>query len=453
MAAILGGRTERAGKFYFSVPASTVDVSRTSKRKGVEESLGSPVSSMYTPKDCLEEEIKKYIEDIHKKRQKHGNGYYSSVARATGEGSNESPLIHSFERQPINEYETEVNRLPSHAFEPALISNTNWCRTLHNQVAPHATVSADEAAPLETPHDSRTTLKDTLDVSDRKRHFMYTPDDCMKEKMKNYIEDVYKLFDESRSEENCWLHPSPPPARKNGRPMGTINRTFVWADSSGKHKVRVNIGIIALIVEHHLTEEQKQGYVNKSWHLSHLCGNWTCCNWRHMTVESGRTNISRNQCFPKAGHCPHDPPCMKGRKRRLPITLAISNQIRTALESIRDCPRHHYTTSVARFDCGLCGRYACLFLFGDHRICHSLTSISKSQHAVEELELCCKERDGILLAIDYLKQIIADLTREKEASDAVILQRAVAQRKLDQSTFRSQKQSFPHGRMLCVLLN
>lgn len=184
-----------------------------------------------------------------------------------------------------------------------------------------------------------------------------------------------------------------------------------------------------------------EGYVNKSWHLSHLCSNWTCCNWRHMTVESGRINRSRNQCFRNATQCPHNPQCMKDRKRRLLITPVISNQIRRAMESTRKATGspagcRHSTTPLS-YGCGICGNdVSCL---GNQMICLSLTSIYKGQTALEKLELLVQPSDQVLEAIAHLRRIIRDLIREKDATDAVILQRSVTQRRVNRSAYWSQK--------------
>lgn len=301
----------------------------------------------------------------------------------------------------------------------------------------------------------RTARKDTLNVSSRKRYFVYTPDGGLKEKMKQEVHDVYELFDLC-NEDDCWLHPSPPLARSNGRPPGTIQCYFVWKGWAGNNRLNVNFGIVALIIEHQLTEEQKEGYVNKSWHLSHLCGNWTCCNWRHMTVESGRINNSRNQCFRDATQCSHDPQCMKDRKRRLLITHAISNQIRSAMENTRNAARptagcRYSTTTPSLNGCGICGKH--VLCLGNQTICPSLTSISKSQAALEKLELFIQPSDEILKAVAYLEQIIKDLIREKEATDAVILQRSIAQCEKDPSAYWSQKQFSSYGQMLGFLLD
>ena len=315
-------------------------------------------------------------------------------------------------------------------------------------------VSADEAVLSKVTKETRTARRDTLPVSNRKRSFIYTPDDGTKEKMRQVVHDVNKLFNLC-SEDDCWLHPSPPPARTNGRPMGTIHCNFVWKDSVGKQRLRVNVGIVALVIECQLTEEQMEGYVKESWHLSHLCGNWTCCNWRHMTVENGRTNISRNQCFRDATHCSHDPPCMKDRKRRLLVTPAISNQIREAIESTSHGTKttvgYQYSNTPTDWSgCRTCGSILC---YANATICPSLTSITKSQETLEKLELCIQPSDEVLKAIAYLKQIIVDLVREKEASDAASLENAVAQREVDQSAHWSQKQFSSYGQMLGFLLD
>lgn len=77
----------------------------------------------------------------------------------------------------------------------------------------------------------------------------------------------------------------------------------------------------------------------------------------------------------------------------------------------------------------------------------------KSQEALEKLELYLSSSDEILKAIAYLKQIIVDLIKEKEASHAVIVQRAVAQPEVDHSAHWSQKQLSFYGQMLALFLD
>lgn len=169
--------------------------------------------------------------------------------------------------------------------------------------------------------------RDTIPIEDRKRLFIYTPTSAMMTAMRRYVSLTYALLDEFREPEDCWLHPYPPSPKRNGRARGVIHNEYKWTDPLGSHTLAVNFGVTALIVESSLTEEQKEGYINDKWHLSHLCGNWTCCNWRHLTVEAGSINISRNACFMLPETCrDHAPPCMKTRKRRLSATNMTSRE-------------------------------------------------------------------------------------------------------------------------------
>ena len=176
---------------------------------------------------------------------------------------------------------------------------------------------------------------ETMTVRERKRYFIDTPTLPMVRAMKKWIADTYALFDASRDADGCWLHPTPPPPRHNGRAAGVIHRGFFWADGSGRHCITVNFGVVALVVHHYLTDEQKEGYITKSWHLSHLCGNWTCCNWKHFTVEAGNINISRNVCFVCPGGCNHSPKCMKDKKKRL-LPVAPTRSINQVLENVQE---------------------------------------------------------------------------------------------------------------------
>ena len=80
-----------------------------------------------------------------------------------------------------------------------------------------------------------------------------------------------------------------------------------------------------------MTEGQRLGYINEAWHLSHLCGNWTCCNWKHFTVEPGVVNVGRNSCFMYAGGCNHEPRCMKHLKRLL-LHVARKEEVHSLAE-------------------------------------------------------------------------------------------------------------------------
>lgn len=166
---------------------------------------------------------------------------------------------------------------------------------------------------------------ETMVVEERKRFFIDTPTLPMIIAMRKWVADTYALLGVHREEDKCWLHPSPPPPKSNGRARGVISRGFFWADDTGRHCIQVNFGVVALIINHYLTDEQMEGYITKGWHLSHLCGNWTCCNWKHFTVEAGSINIRRNVCFRLPRGCHHSPKCMKDKKRRLlPVAPTLS---------------------------------------------------------------------------------------------------------------------------------
>lgn len=166
---------------------------------------------------------------------------------------------------------------------------------------------------------------ETMAVKERKRFLVDKPTIPMIIAMRKWVAETYALLDVHREEDNCWFHPSPPPPHPNGRARGAISRCFFWGDETGRHCIWVNFGVVALIVKHYLTDEQREGYITKGWHLSHLCGNWTCCNWKHFTVEPGTINISRNVCFRLPRGCHHHPQCMKDKKKRLlPVGSTLS---------------------------------------------------------------------------------------------------------------------------------
>ncbi|EPE32101.1 His-Me finger endonuclease [Glarea lozoyensis ATCC 20868] len=68
-----------------------------------------------------------------------------------------------------------------------------------------------------------------------------------------------------------------------------------------------------------MSKRQMDGWVNKKWHASHLCGNWSCVNAKHIYVEEGRVNAGRNACFMHRDECRHDPRCLKELKRELDV--------------------------------------------------------------------------------------------------------------------------------------
>ncbi|KAF5868139.1 uncharacterized protein Bfra_007335 [Botrytis fragariae] len=143
----------------------------------------------------------------------------------------------------------------------------------------------------------------------------------VKKSMQIWLESINRLLDPFREDSDCWFHPAPPPPRitpiGTWRACGNIQKAFSWQDHNGKHSLVLNFGIVSKILFHTMTKRQKDGFVNRKWHLSHLCGNWTCLNPNHTTVEPGNVNISRNSCFSHRGGCSHEPKCMKEKKANL----------------------------------------------------------------------------------------------------------------------------------------
>ncbi|TGO61432.1 hypothetical protein BCON_0027g00180 [Botryotinia convoluta] len=143
----------------------------------------------------------------------------------------------------------------------------------------------------------------------------------VKKSMQIWLESTNRLLDPFREDSECWFHPAPPPPRitpiGTWRACGNIQKAFSWQDRNGKHSLTLNFGIVSKILFHTMTKRQKDGFINKKWHLSHLCGNWICLNPNHTTVEPGTVNISRNSCFSHRGGCSHEPKCMKEKKANL----------------------------------------------------------------------------------------------------------------------------------------
>ena len=179
---------------------------------------------------------------------------------------------------------------------------------------------------------------DDMSVVDRKRFFIYTPTDAMKEAMQTHVSNIHRLFPPTRGISDCMLHPNPGGLLKNGKYKQVIACNYQWKDATGIHAIGVNFGIVALIVNSSLTAAQKVGFIEDAWHLSHLCGNWICCNWRHHTVEPGPINVGRNACFDSSEPCQHDPPCMKDKKiaLNLPTSPAAPGPVQAATELSMD---------------------------------------------------------------------------------------------------------------------
>ena len=152
-------------------------------------------------------------------------------------------------------------------------------------------------------------------VIDRKLYFISNSESIFKVPIANYVASVIAWFPVDRDQNDCWIHPHPPQACWKGKPKGTINRSFSWRSLGNQQTLHVPYGVAALLAKDRMSAEEKQGYINKAWHLSHLCGNWMCCNSAHFVVEPGSINSSRNKCFRRSEPCQHHPPCIKSKKR------------------------------------------------------------------------------------------------------------------------------------------
>lgn len=137
--------------------------------------------------------------------------------------------------------------------------------------------------------------------------------------MTAWVTKTQDKLDPFRTSSECWFHPTPPPPSRpnnsaNLRPYGKIAKTFTWGDELGKHSLVLNYGICAKLVNGGMNKQQRDGWLNRKWHLSHLCGNWSCVNPEHATVESCGTNVGRNTCFSHRDGCVHTPKCLKDMK-------------------------------------------------------------------------------------------------------------------------------------------
>ena len=117
-----------------------------------------------------------------------------------------------------------------------------------------------------------------------------------------------------RTADKCWLHPSPPTSSAYDRRAAGVIKTAVQLRNPSRQRLNFNLGLAAILTTTTLTPEQRAGYIDDNWHLSHLCGNWTCLNPAHMTLESGSINVARNWCFRMKMGCEHSPKCMKDLK-------------------------------------------------------------------------------------------------------------------------------------------
>jgi hypothetical protein len=149
---------------------------------------------------------------------------------------------------------------------------------------------------------------DSLTCAERKRLLVLHRHASVTSAMQTWVSNTLDRLDPFRSDTDCWMHPVPQ------RRVDAISRSFSWTDEKGLHAVYLNFGIVHKLLHRTMTKRQRDGFITKGWHRSHRCGNWTCLNPEHTTVEPGVVNISRNFCFSHRSGCNHDPPCLKDKK-------------------------------------------------------------------------------------------------------------------------------------------
>lgn len=145
----------------------------------------------------------------------------------------------------------------------------------------------------------------------KKRLFYYTYGpgqmmDTLKAKMRNIFEHI----PEKRSQHDCWIYQGRLPLSKNA-----IRASLSFKHEGILYKVQSHFGFIAMLAEGLMTEKAKEGIIEEQWHASHLCGNWTCVNPRHISPEPGTINSQRNFCLGNANRtCLHIPRCLQQLK-------------------------------------------------------------------------------------------------------------------------------------------
>lgn len=415
MASFRGTKADYFRYPFATIPTSFDGSSGNLKRKRAGDDFGLPT----TPESAIE----------HRKRLKYNEAPCIQSAQYSG---SEKILeirvpysrIHSASlANPIEETQAPnvsggYSVLPSDR-KPNGYGQKSQVDLRHMWHEPPAHYTSDEGSDSAIRMTTQKLKTDSMTIVERKHFFIYTPTEGMKATAKKHFSDIYQLLDTSGSNDDCRLHPTPP--QFNGRAAGTISFGLNWRDEYGSHKLAVNWGIIALVVRQQLTDAQMDGFINRSWQLSHLCGNWTCCNWRHFTVESGTINRSRNGCFNSPARCTHIPPCMKEKKRQLLATNYIRSKISNAITSLGGILSYEAFHALADYEVGVVEwfwenskRGSCAFCGRSDdkaHICSCLSSLVECKVMLRALKQCIKPTLEVREAIGYLVKIKEDLKR------------------------------------------
>ncbi|KAI9819123.1 MAG: hypothetical protein M1827_007279 [Pycnora praestabilis] len=117
----------------------------------------------------------------------------------------------------------------------------------------------------------RKTPRNKMSCEARKHFLVHDRTPGITEQMERWVQEIQSLIDLGQGEDDCWLHPGPPRLRIRNRVKGSVTKKLTWRDANGRHTVEVNYGIIVLLLKDLVTDAQKEGFIVKSWHLSHLC--------------------------------------------------------------------------------------------------------------------------------------------------------------------------------------
>ena len=150
-----------------------------------------------------------------------------------------------------------------------------------------------------------------LPVAARKRLFFEIYQHQKRTAMQRVVEIFYSGVKGDRSPDSCWLYKGSR-LPKTGR---GLHMHISFRHNGRSERVALNILFVMMLLEGTLEKEHIEGIVEESWHASHLCGNWTCLNIRHIVPEPGAVNNSRNPCFRDVdGPCRHRKNCLKHLK-------------------------------------------------------------------------------------------------------------------------------------------
>ncbi|KAJ4358633.1 uncharacterized protein N0V89_003217 [Didymosphaeria variabile] len=151
-----------------------------------------------------------------------------------------------------------------------------------------------------------------LPVSTRKRLFFDTYHHLSRARLENVLRIYYSGTQGGLSPNRCRLYTG---RRLPKPPSQTLRISIEFQHNSRVERLSLNILVVKMLLDGSLSKEHIDGIVNNSWHASHLCGNWTCLNTKHVVPEPGSVNNNRNVCFRDVhGPCNHTPKCMKHLK-------------------------------------------------------------------------------------------------------------------------------------------